>query len=446
MFQVLVGNYVSRWACLKYSRDFLWWVIVAIVCGVGGGIILVLAIIISVVIARRRNRRPIDRRSGRVLENRMKDVGRETVIKVGRQNNGKEDKRYNMVTKKVLSGPRKGGYKRDNADGNARPSGHTYTKDIDFNRGGYSKSTGRNDGEYSTDIELQEGSYSRHPERDTRAYGKRIDSSESVYNIDTMNGEDRNPRYLKVRAEGNSRHVGQPPGDIDHDSDADFDTPDYSDDSGSDKEKTLETNEPTYFRNIGASDTFYTKRISSILQTKDEPDKHSDDANYLQARDDAKEYSRNIQPDRFDNHSDSFVGPNKFFSDSVSDNYPIFEHDTHRLVHKSKTNSPKKAETEKGLPADQLISMPYGRQHLTRNFRGNVPGMPRLSNYGGFHGLHAISLPSNGNDRLDPTKKLEDVSQTNETNSLQKTPNRLALAFQKMFQGHARTKKNDDSQ
>lgn len=451
MFQVVVGNYVSRWACLKYSRDVLWWVIAAIVCGVGGGFILVLAIIISVVIARRRNRRPTGRLSGRVLENSMKDVNRGTVTKVGRQKNGKENKRYNMVTKKVLSGHRKGGYKRDNGDGedissrNATPCGDTYTKDIDFNGGGYRKSTGRNDGEYSTDIELQEGNYSRHLERDTRAYSKHIDSSESIYKLDTMNGEDRNTRYLKVRAEGNSRHDGQPTGDYEHDSDADFDTPDYSDYSGSDKEKTSETNGPTYFRNIGASNTFYTKRISSILQTEDESDKHSGDANYLQAGDSTKEHSRNIQSDRFEKRSDFYVGPNKYLSDSVSDNYPIFDQDRHKLVHKSKTNSRKKVETEKGLPVDQLMSMPYGR-HLTRNFRGNVPGMPRMSNFGGFYGLHAISLPRNGNDRLDSKPKPDDVFQPNETNRLQKPPNRLVLAFQKILPGYTKNKKNDDTQ
>lgn len=435
MLQVVVGNYVARWACLKYSGDaLLWWVIVAIVCGVGGGLLLLLAIIVSVVIARRRNQRTTGRRSGRVEEDKN-NVGRETVVEVGRQKNGKENKRRDKVTKKNGKNHREGGYKRGNGDGEdrykktVRHGGGTYSKDIDFNGQGSSRSKVRNNGEYNTEIELQEGSYSRHLERDTYPYSKRSDCNES----------DSNAGYLKVQEEGSSRYVRRLPGDNDHDSEANFDAPDYSDHSGSDKDGTSVTKDSSYFANFGARDTFYTRRVSSILQTEsDEPDKRSNDANYLQARSSIREYSGKIPPDRFEKQSDLFG--------SVSDTYPIFEQDKHRPILRPKTNSPTKVGTEKGLPYGQLISMPYGRQQLTGNIRGNVRGMPRNSNFGGFYGLHAISVPRNGNESLDSETKPEDVFHTNEKNPLQKPRNKLALAFQRIFPGHRKNKKNNDTQ
>ena len=267
MFQVEVGNFVSLWSCVKYSGDTsLWWMIVAIVCGVVGGIILLLVVILSIVIARRRNRRLATRRPGRVVENRLKKVSPVAVVKVSRRKNKKVDNGHDMVTKNCL--------KRNNGDGEnsykreIRSTGGTYARNIGSNVGSYSRSIGGNS---SANIELQEGGYSRHLGGTNRGY-----DNSTVSDIDTMNGKDLKTRQLKARGDRLNRHVGQPPGDNNHASESVFDKPDYSDNSGSDNDKASET--PIYFRNIGARDTIYTKRLSSILQAEVEPETRSNAA------------------------------------------------------------------------------------------------------------------------------------------------------------------------
>jgi len=438
MFQVEVGNFVSLWACVKYSGDaWLWWVIVAIACGVVGGIILLLVVILSVVIARRRNRRLGTRRPGQVVENRLNNVSPVAVVKVSRRKNKKVDNGHDMVTKNCL--------KRNNGDGEnsykreIRSTGGTYARNIGSNVGSYSRSIGGNG---SADIELQEGGYSRHLGGTHRGY-----DNSNVGDIDTMNGKDLKTRHLKARGDRLNRHVGQPPGDNNHTSESVFDKPDYSDNSGSDNDKASET--PSYFRNIGARDTFYTKRLSSILQTEVEPETRSSAASYFQATQSARGYNRNIQPYSSEKSSHSNFGPKKYSFDGVSGSYSIFERDKKRPLNETNSYlskiSSSKLGTEKSLPSGQMINMPFGSQHLTKNSRGNVPGLPRSSDLGGFYGSHAISVPSNRSDLLESKTIREDVSPTNEINSSQKPPNRLVSAFQKIFQSHTKKNRNDDT-